>query len=165
MKRAQTISVDFTLGLVALFFALMFVYIQFSSGTNAYMHRQTSTELQLLATSISENLVTTQGEPYTWDKVNPSQVDSVGLLNGNTLSHDKISALASYSQQELHNITGILGPSYTLGIHIEEFNGTNFTLVESIGILPNKTTSIVAMRDRFGTLTNITRIRVYVHKP
>ncbi|MBU0532416.1 hypothetical protein KKB44_02890 [Candidatus Micrarchaeota archaeon] len=133
MSKGQTWSVDFSAATVVLAFILLFSVLIWNSLAIRWNTTHEYRQMQTDAMFAAEALLTTSGEPKSWETL--SQLDgnitSVGLVNGrNELNNLKIERLVSANDTEYELVKTRLGmQKYGLGVRIMELE-TNETYYE-----------------------------------
>lgn len=149
-KKGQIWSTDFTAGVLVLAFILLFFILIWNGlavrWNNANEYRQMQTD----AVFASEALMTTSGEPNSWEMMeNINESSAIGLVNGrNELSNEKITKLVA-GNDSYYFVKEKLGVQrYELGIQITDLENTTYY---EFGEFPGELDTSVIF-ERFGIL-------------
>jgi hypothetical protein len=138
---------DFASGIVVLTFILLFFILIWNSiavrwnSSNEYLQMETD------AIFASEALLTTPGEPKSWELGNIEDANAIGLVNGrNELSQVKLEKLVSENDSHYYFVKESLGVQrYGLGITVMDTGGDT-AYYEFGKFADNMSTSVVFER-------------------
>ena len=120
-------TVDFTVGLVALSFILLFYMLLWNSIVLRWNSAGQQTKMEASAYFASDSLLTTPGEPESWEMLPhiDANVSAIGLVNGrNELSRMKLEKLVAENATAYSVIKARLGMQrYEFGMRVTDLAG------------------------------------------
>ncbi|MFT4326846.1 MAG: hypothetical protein ACMXYK_05060 [Candidatus Woesearchaeota archaeon] len=156
--KAQSISLDFIIGITITTGILFFAIMQWNLAISQQQQLDTRTDIYTILMQATENLVTTQGHPHNWHET--GNIQSLGLLGGSTISQDKIDALALLDHSTLQQKLGVA--PYDIGLRINTFNGVTYENPQDIGILPHVNHTTTMQTTRYVQGDSIKQVIVYL---
>ena len=148
--KSQFFSVDMIFAALIFIAILIAAYSYLEYSFEKINSAETRDDLELISRNAFSALLTTDGSPSNWSKINAadfneSNVKSLGLAKSpginNNLDSDKIDRLKELNATKystLKNILGVIG-NYEFELSISNWNGTAYKLNSKIGIAGNST--------------------------
>jgi hypothetical protein len=135
---------DFVVGFTIIIFILVSSVTVFGLIQNSLNEEESYFEMQEKAINASQALVSTPGEPNTWEFLDELNVNSIGLAKErNVLDENKINKLIDLNSTKYQEIKQLLGlQKYDFYFKVTEMNGKT---LKEFGVFPgkeNKTTVI-----------------------
>lgn len=142
--KGQVFTTDFIVSFTALIFILVISFSSFGLIQNSLNEEEFYSEMQEKAINATQVLISTSGEPNSWEKLNDLNVNSIGLAKErNVLDESKVNKLIDLNLDNYQEIKEILGlQKYDFYFKITSMNNQS---LKEFGVFPsaeNKTTVI-----------------------
>jgi hypothetical protein len=165
--KAQLWSADFMFGMVLLVLLLTIFLISWNDLSIRWNTAEKYRELKMAALYVADSLLTTSGEPKSWEILNLTtqinQVKAIGLVNNrNVLDNEKLATLKAYENSSYDQIKNILGLSkYEMNLKITDKNA-NVTYYEfGKKITANNESAVIERLAIFNDSLSIVKLTVW----
>ena len=144
-SKGQIFTTDLIVAVTVLLFILVISSTSFGLIQNALNEEEFYSEMQEKALNASEVLVSTSGEPNSWELLSELNVNSLGISKErNVLDEEKIDRLIDLNATEYETIKEFLGLSkYEFYFKVTEMNGNS---LKEFGTFPSAENTVVVER-------------------
>lgn len=100
-EKGQALMVDFAAGFLLFILAWVFLTANFQNTFVDLVSKSERNEMQLNATNIAEQLLSSKGYPENWNELPINDVNSIGLIiNDREISEEKLLAFSNIADYE-----------------------------------------------------------------
>ncbi len=144
-SKGQIFTTDLIVAVTVLLFILVVSSTSFGLIQNSLNEEEFYSEMQEKALNASEVLVSTSGDPNSWELLSDLNVNSLGIAKErNVLDEEKIDRLVDLNATEYETIKEILGLSkYEFYFKVTEINGSS---VKEFGTFPSTENTVIVER-------------------
>lgn len=155
-SKGQIFTTDLIVALTALLFILVISVSSFGLIQNSLNEEEFYSEMQEKTLNASQALVSTPGDPDSWELMNDLNVNSIGIAKErNVLDEKKIDKLIDLNQSSYSEIKEILGlGKYDFYFKVTEMNSASE--IKFFGVMPGPETKAVVI-ERFVLLNGVER--------
>ncbi len=108
--KGQVFTTDFIVSFTALIFILVISFSSFGLIQNSLNEEEYYFEMQEKAVNASQILISTSGQPNSWETLNDLNINSIGLAKErNILDENKVNKLIDLNAAKYNEIKEILG--------------------------------------------------------
>lgn len=170
-KKSQFTSVDFIFAVIVFSIILIALFYNWKTMADRVNHEKVVEDMSKILDISSRSLIDSYGNPINWNNLsdlNLSSVNSIGLkLKTGEVSTDKLDYLISLNStkyETIKKILGVQGPNYEFYFEIYIFNGTEYNINKTFGILNKSSEKILSVQRNFILNNSWAKGRFYISK-